>query len=184
MSVELFQHLADSLTEIHDRLTDNHNATQVCIAEATERLHQQERDLHSLNLNIRSLEAHLSRIRVTPISDTGSQDWEHIPEQAPSVPPPQARIACIPQCLARPPTAVRKYYVVLEAAPGQNSGIYTDYSVYCDAVRDPTKYFCGRGKIPFAHGVEALSFVDEADAIGYWRANKGETVYWCWVSRR
>ena len=64
----------------------------------------------------------------------------------------------------------RFYYAVAKTAEGSVSrgwGIYRDYENFAAAVRDPTKSWTGRGKIPWGEGASGQKFAEEKQAVDW-----------------
>ena len=64
----------------------------------------------------------------------------------------------------------RFYYAVAKTAVGSVSrgwGIYRDYENFAAAVRDPTKTWTGRGKIPWGEGASGQKFAEEKQAVDW-----------------
>ena len=103
------------------------------------------------------------------------QQPEQEPQASPTGIPPPATAKT-----EHPRGVVRKYYVVSHPARGQTAGIYTTYGAYADAVRDPTKHWNGRNKIPFQTGASGVSWDTRAQAEADWLGHfPGGGVIYC-----
>ena len=81
----------------------------------------------------------------------------------------------MPFTIARGPPTRRmpKYYVVFTSARGSHpEGVYISYENFVGAVvaEDKRASWSGRGKIPFARGVECESYTDQATAEEAYRS--------------
>ena len=70
--------------------------------------------------------------------------------------------------MGHPAGRVAKYYVV---TAGAEVGIFTNYTRYAESVRDHMQTWSGRGKIPFAAGVDSLSFLSRAEAENHFESH-------------
>ena len=136
-------------------------------------------ELSGLQVQADSVAACVQRLTAEESDNQPEEEAEGLPQ--PSVPggvgPPVQSL----RSTLRPRCHHRKYYVVLEAALEQNTGIYVRYSQYADATRDPEKYWSGRSSIPWAAGVSSQSFDNENQAVHHWKnGTSSDTVWWCY----
>ena len=99
--------------------------------------------------------------RLQRLEEAVGDDWERIESSTRSADAESEPVR-------RGGVARNRYYVVIEAAPGSQRGIYNRFLAYGQAVKEPGVHWSGRGNIPFFEGSASQAFPTIAEAEAFW----------------